>query len=136
MLNREEETLPFWELKHPQAAEKSMDYVIDTASRDHSLDPFLTLLKTSGVIALVGAPHTCSFAPVNLFLGMKSISGSLIGGMKEIQDMINFCAEKEVYPLIEIIPINYANKAIDRLQNKDVRYRFVIDIGHSLHDDA
>ncbi|KAJ7551812.1 hypothetical protein O6H91_06G031600 [Diphasiastrum complanatum] len=117
-----------------KAAEKSMDYIIDTASGEHPLDNFITLLKTSGVIVLVGVPHVCSFAPINLILGMKTISGSMIGGIKETQDMINFCAEHEVHPLIEIVPISYANKAIERLRNKDVRYRFVIDIADSLHD--
>lgn len=64
--------------------------------------------------------------------GMKTISGSAVGGTKEIQEMLDFCAAKEIYPNIEVIPIQYANEALERLIKKDVKYRFVIDIENSL----
>ena len=64
--------------------------------------------------------------------GMRTISGSVTGGTKDIQEMIDFCATNKVYPNIELIPIQYANEAIQRVINRDVKYRFVIDIENSL----
>jgi cinnamyl-alcohol dehydrogenase len=66
--------------------------------------------------------------------GLKTITGSSIGGMEEVQEMLDFCAEKGVTPMIETIPINYANEALKRLQNNDVHYRFVVDIENSLKE--
>ena len=63
---------------------------------------------------------------------MRTISGSVTGGTKETQEMIDFCAAKGIYPNIEVIPIEYANKALERVINRDVKYRFVIDIEKSL----
>ena len=63
---------------------------------------------------------------------MKTVSGSITGGTKDIQEMIDFCAAHEVYPKIELIPIDYANEALERLIKRDVKYRFVIDIENSL----
>lgn len=63
---------------------------------------------------------------------MKSISGSVAGGTKEMQEMLDFCAAQKVYPDIEIVPIQYVNEAIERLIKKDVKYRFVVDIENSL----
>lgn len=63
---------------------------------------------------------------------MKTISGSIVGGTKEIQEMVDFCAANGVYPKIEVIPIQYANEALERLVKRDVKYRFVIDIESSL----
>jgi len=67
-----------------------------------------------------------------LLIGRKSISGSLIGGIKETQEMIDFAAEHNVTPEIEVVPIDYVNTAMERLAKGDVKYRFVIDIGNSL----
>jgi cinnamyl-alcohol dehydrogenase len=67
-------------------------------------------------------------------VGLKTVTGSVIGGMKEVQEMLDFCGEKGVTPIIETIPIDYANEALKRLQNNDVRYRFVIDIENSLKE--
>ena len=64
--------------------------------------------------------------------GMKTVTGSAAGGTKDIQEMIDFCAAKGIYPNIEVIPIEYANEALERVINKDVKYRFVIDIENSL----
>lgn len=63
---------------------------------------------------------------------MKSISGSVAGGTKEMQEMLDFCAAQKIYPNIEIVPIQYVNEAIERLIKKDVKYRFVVDIENSL----
>jgi len=69
-------------------------------------------------------------------VGLKTIIGSVIGGMKEVQEMLDFCGEMGVTPIIETIPIDYVNEAYKRLQNNDVRYRFVIDIENSLKESV
>ncbi|PQP98743.1 putative cinnamyl alcohol dehydrogenase 1 [Prunus yedoensis var. nudiflora] len=107
-------------LKSDEGLVKSLDFIIDTASGDHPFDPYMELLKTGGVLVLVGFPS------------MKSISGSVTGGTKDIQEMIDFCASHGIHPMIEIIPIQYANEAIERLLKSDVKYQFVIDIENSL----
>lgn len=77
--------------------------------------------------------HSLTSSSYDKFLvGMKMIAGSITGGTKEIQEMLNFCAAKRIYPNIETIPIQYANEALERLINRDVKYRFVIDIENSL----
>lgn len=63
---------------------------------------------------------------------MRTIAGSVVGGTKSIQEMLNFCAAHKIYPDIEVIPIQYANEAMERLIMKDVKYRFVIDVENSL----
>lgn len=63
---------------------------------------------------------------------MKTISGSITGGTKQTQEMLDFCAAHKIFPEVEIIPIQYANEALERLIKKDVKYRFVIDIENSL----
>ena len=65
------------------------------------------------------------------FLGARSLSGSVVGGTKDIQEMVNFCAANKIYPEIEVIKIDYINEALARLVNRDVKYRFVIDIENS-----
>ncbi|MCD9646089.1 cinnamoyl-Coa reductase [Datura stramonium] len=114
------------------ALSKSFDFIINTASGDIPFDPYLSLLKTAGVLVLVGFPSEVKFIPGNLILGMKSIVGSVTGGTKQTQEMLDFCAAHKIYPEIEIVPIQYANEALERLIKKDVKYRFVIDVGNSL----
>ncbi|KAJ7952225.1 putative Alcohol dehydrogenase [Quillaja saponaria] len=114
------------------ALAKSFDFIVDTASGDHPFDPYMSLLKTAGVLVLVGFPNEVKFSPASLNLGMRTISGSVTGGTKEIEEMINFCASHRIYPTIEVIPIQYANDALERLIKRDVKYRFVIDIENSL----
>lgn len=114
------------------AMAKSLDFIINTASGDIPFDPYLSLLKTAGVLVLVGVPSEVKFHPASIVMGMKTISGSATGGTKEIQEMLEFCADREIYPNVEIIPIQYANEALERLIKRDVKYRFVIDIENSL----
>ncbi|KAH7832903.1 hypothetical protein Vadar_001198 [Vaccinium darrowii] len=111
---------------------KSLDFIIDTASGTHPFDPYMSLLRTGGVLVLVGAPGEVKLSPINLIHGMKSISGSASGGTKDTREMLDFCSANEIYPEIEIIPIQYVNEAIERLIKSDVKYRFVIDIENSL----
>ncbi|KAK9757426.1 hypothetical protein RND81_01G162200 [Saponaria officinalis] len=111
---------------------KSLDFIIDTASGDHSFEPYMWLLKTFGVYVLVGFPTEIKFSPASLSLGMKTFAGSISGGTKSIQEMLEFCAAHKIYPKVEVVPIQYANEAIERLLKRDVKYRFVIDIENSL----
>ncbi|KAL6544008.1 cinnamoyl-Coa reductase [Orobanche gracilis] len=118
--------------KQMRALDKSFDFIINTASGDISFDSFLSLLKTAGVLVLVGFPSEVKFSPGNLSFGAKTITGSITGGTKQTQEMLNFCAAHKIYPEIELIPIQYSNEAIERMIKKDVKYRFVIDIANSL----
>ncbi|KAF8379848.1 hypothetical protein HHK36_029297 [Tetracentron sinense] len=115
-----------------KALEKSMDFIIDTASGNHPFDPYVSMLKIAGILVLVGAPSELKLTPLNLIIGMRTISGSGVGGTKEIQEMLDFCATHKIYPEIETIPIQYINEALERLSKGDVKYRFVIDIENSL----
>ncbi|KAK9289229.1 hypothetical protein L1049_017703 [Liquidambar formosana] len=111
---------------------KSLDFIIDTASGDHPFDPYMSLLKTAGVLVLVGGPSEVKLSPLSLIWGMRTISGSATGGIKGTQEMLDFCAANKIYPEVEIVPIQYANEALERLIKKDVKYRFVIDVENSL----
>ncbi|WJZ91443.1 hypothetical protein VitviT2T_010512 [Vitis vinifera] len=107
-----------------KAMANSLDFIIDTASGDHSLDHYMSCLKTAGVLALVGFPgDQIKLSPASLLRGMKTISGSLVGGVKETQEMLDFCAAHKIYPDIEIVPIQYVNEAWERLTKGDVKYR-------------
>ncbi|KAL8053408.1 hypothetical protein ABFX02_05G069000 [Erythranthe guttata] len=121
--------------KQMRGLEKSFDFIINTASGDISFDLYLSLLKTAGVLALVGFPSEVKFSPGSLSLGAKTITGSITGGTKQTQEMLDFCAAHKIYPEIELIPIQYSNEALERLIKKDVKYRFVIDIANSLKGD-
>ncbi|GLT59163.1 hypothetical protein SLA2020_319990 [Shorea laevis] len=111
---------------------KSLDFVVDTASGDHPFDPYSELLKIGGIYTVVGYPSEIKFSPASLNIGLRSVSGSVTGGTKMTQEMINFCAAHKVYPKIEVIPIEYVNEALERLIKRDIKYRFVIDIENSL----
>nr|XP_043635806.1 probable cinnamyl alcohol dehydrogenase 1 [Erigeron canadensis] len=115
-----------------KAMEKSFDFLINTSSADIPFDQYLSLLKSGGTLALVGFPREVKFNPGSLILGMRNISGSVTGGTKQTQAMLDYCAAHQIYPNIDIIPIQYANEALERLIKKDVKYRFVIDIANSL----
>ncbi|KAI7740439.1 hypothetical protein M8C21_024682 [Ambrosia artemisiifolia] len=116
-----------------QAAVSTMDGIIDTVSADHPLTPLISILKPNGKLVLVGAPTKPHEVPAFLLLfGRKLVGGSLIGGIKETQEMIEFAANHKITAAIELIPIDYINTAMERLQKSDVRYRFVIDIANSL----
>lgn len=106
------------------------DFIIDTVSASHDLDPYIELLKRDGVICLIGAPPEPHPAPnpTNLIFKRRSIVGSLIGGLKETQEMLDFCAKHHITSDIEIIPIQKINEAYERTLKSDVKYRFVIDM--------
>ncbi|KAK4430411.1 8-hydroxygeraniol dehydrogenase [Sesamum alatum] len=115
-----------------QAAVGTLDGIIDTVSANHSLLPLINLLKPHGKLILVGIPTKLEVPVFPLLLGGKSIVGTATGGVKEVQDMLEFAAEHNILPDVEVIPIDYVNTAMDRLEKGDVKYRFVIDVGNSL----
>uniref|UniRef100_A0A0D6QSZ8 Enoyl reductase (ER) domain-containing protein n=1 Tax=Araucaria cunninghamii TaxID=56994 RepID=A0A0D6QSZ8_ARACU len=119
--------------KQMQKASRSFDYIIDTVAVQHPIFPLLNVLKVNGKMVLVGAPDKPLALPAfPLIFGRRMIAGSMIGGMKETQEMINFCAEHDITCDIEKIPMDYVNTAMERLKKSDVRYRFVLDVGNTL----
>jgi uncharacterized zinc-type alcohol dehydrogenase-like protein len=107
----------------------SFDFIIDTVSARHDLDFYLDLLRTNGVMICVGLPSgEEQLSPFNLVLGRRSIAGSLIGGLPETQEMLNYCGRHNITSDVEVIPIQQVNHAYERMVKSDVRYRFVIDL--------
>jgi uncharacterized zinc-type alcohol dehydrogenase-like protein len=107
----------------------SFDFILDAVSAEHDLNSYLQLLKLDGVMTLVGAPEKPSpVSAFNLIMGRRSLAGSAIGGIRETQEMLDFCAEKGISADIELIPIQKINEAYERLLKGDVKYRFVIDM--------
>ncbi|KAK8944842.1 putative cinnamyl alcohol dehydrogenase 1 [Platanthera zijinensis] len=115
-----------------QAFSNSLDFIIDTSSGPHPFEPYMSLLKTEGILVLVGFPGEIRLSPASLILGSKTICGSITGGTEDIKEMLEYSAANKVYPNIEVIPITYINDALERLVQRDVKYRFVIDIQNSL----
>ncbi len=111
------------------ARAKSLDFILNTVAAPHDLDPFFELLKRDGTIALVGAPATPHPSPqvFNLITKRRSLAGSMIGGIPETQEMLDFCAEHGIVADIEMIRANQINDAYERMLKGDVKYRFVID---------
>ncbi|MGN6520428.1 MAG: NAD(P)-dependent alcohol dehydrogenase [Dokdonella sp.] len=107
----------------------SFDFVLDTVAASHDLDAFTRLLKRDGTLCLVGVPEHPHPSPNvgAIIFGRKAIAGSLIGGLPETQEMLDFCAERGIVAEIEMIPIQKIDEAYDRMQKSDVKYRFVID---------
>lgn len=105
------------------------DFILDTVSAEHDYNFYLALLGTNGVMVCVGVPPTPAQIPAgNLIFGRKSIAGSLIGGIAETQEMLDFCAKHAIVSDIEIVPMSDINIAYERMLKGDVRYRFVIDM--------
>lgn len=108
---------------------KSFDFILDTVSAQHDINAYLLLLKRDGNLTQVGVPpEPLSLNVGSLVFGRRSLSGSLIGGIKETQNMLDFCGQHNITADIELIPIQKINEAYDRLVKSDVKYRFVIDM--------
>jgi uncharacterized zinc-type alcohol dehydrogenase-like protein len=107
----------------------SFDFILNTVAASHDLDAFTKLLKRDGTMCLVGVPEHPHPSPNvgQLIFGRRSIAGSLIGGLAETQEMLDFCAERGIVSDIEMIRIQQIDAAYDRMQKSDVKYRFVID---------
>jgi uncharacterized zinc-type alcohol dehydrogenase-like protein len=123
--------------KEPGALEAlagKYDFILDTVSAPHDLNAYLNLLGREGVLALVGVPEKPSEVEAfALIKNGRSLAGSMIGGIRETQEMLDYCAEKNISSDVEVIPIQRIAEAYDRTVRGDVRYRFVIDIS-SLND--
>lgn len=108
------------------------DFILNTVAAPHNLDPFLQLLKLDGTMTLVGAPAEPHPSPgvFNLILKRRQLAGSLIGGIRETQEMLDFCAQYHIVSEIELIDMAYINTAYERMLKSDVKYRFVIDMAN------
>ena len=105
------------------------DLIINTVSSPIDFDPYMALLKIEGSMVLVGIPEKpIQLAAFSVIAGRRSLSGSMIGGIQETQEMLDFCAQHEIACDIEVIPIERVNEAYERVVKSDVRYRFVIDM--------
>lgn len=111
-----------------QTNAKQFDFILNTISANHSYNDYLGLLALNGTMCLVGLPDPTPVAAFPLVGGRRSLAGSMIGGIRETQEMLNFCAEKGIASDVEVISISYINEAYERMLKSDVRYRFVIDI--------
>ncbi|SIQ96040.1 uncharacterized zinc-type alcohol dehydrogenase-like protein [Shewanella morhuae] len=108
---------------------QSLDLIVNTVAAPHDLDAFLSLLKRDGTMTLVGAPATNHPSPnaFNLIMKRRSLAGSMIGGIRETQEMLDFCAAHNIVSDIELIRADEINTAYERMLKGDVKYRFVID---------
>lgn len=105
------------------------DVILDTVSANHDYTDMLDLLDLEGKLLIVGLPsEEPSLSPFSLITKRRSIIGSMIGGIKETQEMLDYCAEKNIVSEIELIPVNYINDAYERMIRSDVKYRFVLDM--------
>ena len=105
------------------------DFIIDTVSAPHDYNVYLGLLNTDGIMICVGAPPApAQVAAFSLIFQRRSIAGSLIGGIPETQEMLDYCAEHNIVSDVEVIPMQNINEAYERMMQGDVKYRFVIDM--------
>lgn len=118
--------------KDPAAMKRqaaSFDFILDTVSAPHDVNPYLEALKRDATYCQVGLPEKPPVInPGNLLFKRRSWSGSIIGGMAETQEMLDYCAEKNIVADVEVIPIRKINEAFERIVKADVKYRFVIDM--------
>lgn len=109
---------------------RRLDLILNTVAGPHDLDLYLKTLARDGVMVLLGVPPTPHppVGVIGLVLGRRSVAGSLIGGLKETQELLDFCGEHQIVSDIETIPMQQINVAYERMLRSDVRYRFVIDL--------
>lgn len=110
--------------------QRRFDFILDTVSAPHNYNDYVNLLKTDGTMILVGAPDKPTLLePFPLILHRRRIAGSVVGGIRETQEMLDFCAAHRIESDVEVIPIQQVNEAYERVLRGDVRFRFVIDLG-------
>jgi len=108
---------------------ETFDLILDAVSADHDINSYLNLVKRSGNLVLVGAPESpLSVEPFSLIFKRRQLAGSLIGGIKETQEMLDFCGTKNIVCTVEMIRMDQINEAYERMLASDVKYRFVIDL--------
>ncbi len=106
-----------------------LDFILDTVSADHDVAPLVDLLRIDGTLCLLGIPRkSISVSPLLLQTKRRSIAGSIMGGMAETQEMLDFCGAHGIGADVQILPIEQVNDAFRRLKQNDVRYRFVLDM--------
>jgi alcohol dehydrogenase (NADP+) len=107
----------------------SFDFILNTVAGPHDVNAYLDLLKHDATLTLVGVPEKPhAVQPFSLIAKRRQLAGSLIGGIRETQEMLDFCGDHGITADIEIIPIQKINEAYDRMVKGDVKYRFVIDM--------
>ncbi|KDP32000.1 hypothetical protein JCGZ_12461 [Jatropha curcas] len=115
-----------------EKAANSLDYILDTVPAVHPLDFYISLLKFDGKLIIVGAaPKPLQFVATNLSTGKKNISGSFVGSIEDMQELLEFWVENSLSSMIELVKVDYVNKAFERMERNDVRYRFVLDVAGS-----
>lgn len=115
--------------KNLEALANRFDVILDAVSAPHDLNAYLALLRRDGVLVLLGAPpKAIAIQAFSLILKRRRLAGSVIGGLRETQEMLDYCAEKNIASDVEVIPIQQVNAAYERTLQGDVRYRFVIDM--------
>jgi len=113
-----------------KAHTNSFDFILDTVSAPHSLDPYTALLKSDAVMTVVGLPETFPVVDMTILINKRaSLAGSMIGGVPETQEMLDYCGQHNITCDVEVIPIQEINEAFERMLRQDVKYRFVIDMG-------
>ena len=111
-----------------QEQAESFDLILNTVSAELDIDQYLGLLKLNGTLVVIGLPGKPYAVPAFTLLRLRrSLAGSMIGGMPEIQEMLEFCSEKNILSDVEVINADYINEAYERTVASDVKYRFVID---------
>jgi uncharacterized zinc-type alcohol dehydrogenase-like protein len=113
-----------WAAKH----RGSFDFILDCVSAKHDMDAYLSLLKRDGTLCLVGVPSDPLSVAAFSVLGRKNLAGSMIGGIRETQEMLEFCGKHNIVSDIEMTSFDKVNEAWERVIKGDVKYRFVLDI--------
>ncbi|MBO0936683.1 NAD(P)-dependent alcohol dehydrogenase [Fibrella sp. HMF5335] len=118
------------DIKAMNAAELSLNFILSTIPDPYDINEYIKLLKRDGSLVVVGvlAPFSKATNNMEVALHRRSVAGSLIGSIQETQEVLDFCAEHNLAPEIELIPIQAVNQAFDRMEKEDVRFRFVIDM--------
>jgi uncharacterized zinc-type alcohol dehydrogenase-like protein len=113
--------------------ELAFDFILSTIPDPHDINPYIKLLKRDGTMAIVGtlAPFTKATDNSEVAFHRRSVAGSLIGGIKETQDVLDFCGEHDLTADVELIDVRDINNAFKKIKNGDARYRYVIDIANS-----
>jgi alcohol dehydrogenase (NADP+) len=107
----------------------SFDFILDTIAADHDINAYINMLGRDGNLTLVGAPEKpLAVSAFALLFGRRSLSGSITGGIRETQEMLDFCGKDNITSDVEVIPIQRVNEAYERLVKSDVKYRFSIDM--------
>ncbi|KAL8473012.1 hypothetical protein ACS0TY_029356 [Phlomoides rotata] len=110
----------------------TLDYILDTVPVVHPLQPYIALLNVQGKLIIIGAPaQPLQFIASDIIMGKKAIMGSLVGSMKDSEELLELWVEKGLTSMVEVVKMDYVNEAFERMERNDVRYRFVLDVAGS-----